>query len=137
MVKTTFQRYAESGRVVVLNYGPHSNKTAVIVDIIDHNRALIEGPTTGVPRQVFPLRRMILTKLVLKNLPKNAGSGYLKKLVTEQEIDAKWSTTSWAQKLARRVTRAELSDFQRFQVGYLKKQRKAALAPALESVKAE
>ena len=45
-----FHKFIEIGRVVCLNYGRDSGKTAVVLDILDENRILIEGPTTGVPR---------------------------------------------------------------------------------------
>lgn len=36
--ETTFKRYVEVGRVVLLNDGPSAGKLATIVEIIDHNR---------------------------------------------------------------------------------------------------
>ncbi|KAG0309567.1 hypothetical protein BGZ97_013030 [Linnemannia gamsii] len=68
----TFQRVVEVGRVVMVNYGPDAGKLAVIVDIIDHNRALVEGPTTGIARGAYAFRRLTLTPLVVK-VPRNAG----------------------------------------------------------------
>ncbi|KAJ1981478.1 hypothetical protein H4R35_000691 [Dimargaris xerosporica] len=118
MAKSTFKRFAEAGRVVVINYGPDANKMAVIVDIIDHNRALIDGPTTGVPRQELSFRRMVLTGLKVKNLPRNSKSGYLKKLMEEQNINEAWQQTAWSKKIVQRETRANLTDFERFKVAH-------------------
>ena len=35
---STFKRFVEVGRVVLVNEGPSAGKLAVIVEIIDHNR---------------------------------------------------------------------------------------------------
>ncbi|KIJ90988.1 hypothetical protein K443DRAFT_14762 [Laccaria amethystina LaAM-08-1] len=43
------ERFVEVGRVVLLKSGAFSCKIAVIVEMIDHNRAIIDGPTTDVP----------------------------------------------------------------------------------------
>jgi len=45
-----FNLLVEVGRVVYIHYGPSSGKVAVILDIVDHSRVIVEGPTTGVPR---------------------------------------------------------------------------------------
>ena len=60
----------EIGRVVVINYGELSGKVAVILDIVDSARALIDGPfnLTGVRRQTIPLRNLSLTKIKLEVL---------------------------------------------------------------------
>ena len=48
-----FKKFVEIGRVAVLNgEGPNQGKIAAIVNVIDQNRVLIDGPTSGVLRQV-------------------------------------------------------------------------------------
>jgi large subunit ribosomal protein L14e len=95
---------------------------AVIIDIVDHNRALIDGPTTGVSRQSFPFRRMVLTPLVLKSLPRGVGNKALIKSLEKNETVAAWNKSSWAKKLEQRKVRAGLSDFDRFKLLKLKSQ---------------
>ena len=58
-----FTRFVEVGRVVMVNYGPSAGKLATIVDVVDSNKCLVDGPTTGVPRQVITYRRIALTDL--------------------------------------------------------------------------
>jgi hypothetical protein len=50
-----FSRYVEVGRVVLINYGPDAGKLATVIDIVDQNKCLVEGPEeiTGVKRQVI------------------------------------------------------------------------------------
>ncbi|KAJ3491182.1 hypothetical protein NLI96_g904 [Meripilus lineatus] len=121
--ESNFKRFVEHGRVVLLRNGPYANRIAVIVEIIDHNRALIDGPTTGVPRQSFPYRHLTLTPLKLTKLPRAAGSGVVKKQVEAEAIVEKWSKSSWAQKRAAIEKRRSLNDFERFSVMLAKKAR--------------
>lgn len=72
-----FNRFVEPGRVVLVTYGPFINKLAVIVEIINTNRVLIDGPTTGVKRHELSLRRVKLTDVVI-NIKKGAKSGAIK-----------------------------------------------------------
>ena len=60
-----FTRFVEIGRVVFINYGPEEGKLAVIVDIIDINTALVDGPSSGVEKQTMPFKRISLTEYVL------------------------------------------------------------------------
>ncbi|KAI7870839.1 60S ribosomal protein L14 [Spinellus fusiger] len=128
MVQGSFKRQVEVGRVVLINYGPDSGKLAVIVDIVDHNRALIDGPTTGVSRQAFPYRRLTLTRFVVKGLPRGAGQTVVKKYLEKNETIVNWEKSTWAQKLTVRRVRAGLSDFDRFKVQKFKNQRRHAVA---------
>ena len=42
-----FKRFVEIGRITVLQDGPHEGKIAAIVDVIDQNRVLLDGPCSG------------------------------------------------------------------------------------------
>ncbi|KAI7877466.1 hypothetical protein K492DRAFT_239155 [Lichtheimia hyalospora FSU 10163] len=123
MVQGSFKRQVEVGRVVLLN----NNKLAVIIDIVDHKRVLIDGPTTGVARQAWSLRHLTLTNLVVKDLPRNAGQTTVKKSLEKNDTLNAWAKTAWAQKLAQRQVRANLSDFDRFKVSKLKNKRRFAV----------
>ncbi|KAI9222453.1 ribosomal protein L14-domain-containing protein [Blastocladiella britannica] len=123
------------GRVVLVTYGPDAGKLATVVDIVDHNRVLVDGPTTGVKRQVLSFKRLSLTKIVLENIPRTIGSGALAKKVAAQDLEGKWNATARAQKLAQRTTRANLSDFGRFKVYLLRKKASAIKNKIAKSVK--
>ena len=60
-----FKRFVEIGRVAVISYGPDSGKLCTIVDVIDHNRVLVDGPAaiTGVHRHELGINRIMLTDL--------------------------------------------------------------------------
>ncbi|KAI0302869.1 60S ribosomal protein L14 [Multifurca ochricompacta] len=134
--ESNFTRFVEVGRVVLLKAGPHAGHIAVIAEIIDHNRAIIDGPTTGVPRQAFPYRHLTLTPLAVPKLPRSAGSGVVKKYVEKSGIVAKWESTSWAKTRAAAEKRRALTDFERFQVLILKKSRRDKVRKVLKAAKA-
>ncbi|KAK6185489.1 hypothetical protein SNE40_007711 [Patella caerulea] len=110
-----YDRVVEVGRVVFIAFGPDRGKVAVIVDIIDQNRALIDGPATGVTRKEIGFKAIHLTKFKV-NIQKNIGTPALKKLWVREKMDEKWSETAWAKKLLSRQRREKMTDFDRFKV---------------------
>jgi len=131
MSDSNFQRFVEVGRVVLLKSGVSAGKIAVITEVIDHNRALIDGPTTGVPRQSYPFKHLTLTPLRLQGLPRAVGAGPLKKHLEKEAIVEKWNKSSWAQKRAAVEKRRSLNDFARFNVMLQKKKRRDVVRKAL------
>lgn len=69
------------------------------------NQALIDGPTTSVPRQAIAYRHLILTPYTITTLPRAAGSGAIKKAFEKAQVVEKWEASSWAKKLAARQSR--------------------------------
>ncbi|PWZ00862.1 putative RPL14B-ribosomal protein [Testicularia cyperi] len=132
----SFKRYVEVGRVVLVEEGPSAGKLAVVVEVIDHNRAIIDGPTTGVPRQPFAYKNLTLTKLTVPGLPRSAGTPAVKKFFDKAEILDKWTQSGWAKKRAAIKARRETSDFDRFNIMLLKKQRRNVLSPAVKKASA-
>ena len=51
--------------MAVLQDGPCKGKIAAIVDVIDQNRVLIDGPCSEVPRQEYPIKSLHLTALTV------------------------------------------------------------------------
>ena len=94
-------------------------------------QAIIDGPTTSVPRQSFPYRHLTLTPLVVASLPRAAGTGAVKKRIEAEKIVEKWESSSWAKKIAAIDERRKLNDFQRFGVMLAKKQRRDRVRKAL------
>ncbi|VDM32458.1 unnamed protein product [Hydatigera taeniaeformis] len=117
-----YTRFVQRGRVVFISHGAFARKVAVIVDIIDQNRVLIDGPCTGVPRRPVNIKRLHLTKFVMK-LPPNCGTRGVKDLWRKQKIGSLWRKSMWARKLEKKRIRAGLTDFQRFQVMVARKTR--------------
>jgi large subunit ribosomal protein L14e len=128
-VTMVFKRYVEVGRVVLINYGPDAGKLATIIDIVDQNKCLIDGPfeITGVQRQVISYTRIALTDLTV-DIQRNARQTTLKKAWAAADTMNKWESTSWAKKLAAKKKRASLSDFDRFKVMVARKQKSEIIA---------
>ncbi|QPG74004.1 hypothetical protein FOA43_001321 [Brettanomyces nanus] len=123
-IKTTNWRLVELGRIVLVE-----NKLAAIVEIIDQKRALIDGP--AIARQAIGFSKLTLTPLVLARLPRGSRTSTVTRKWAAADIDAKWTKSAWAKKIVQKQKRAQLTDFERFQVMVLKKQRNYAVKKAL------
>jgi large subunit ribosomal protein L14e len=99
-----------------MTYGPDAGKLATIVEIIDHGRVLVDGPTTGVERQAVSLKRATLTPILLEKIPRGIKSMSLAKKVQAQDLAGKWNKTAWAKKMAKKAARQSLTDFDRFKL---------------------
>ncbi|KAF8548891.1 hypothetical protein OG21DRAFT_1488996 [Imleria badia] len=129
--ESNFQRFVEVGRVVLLNAGPSAGNIAVIAEIIDHNRAIVDGPTTSVPRQSYPYRHLSLTPLRLTKLPRAAGTGVIRKQLEKEGTVARWENSAWAKKRTAIQKRRSLNDFARFEVMLAKKARRDVVRKSL------
>ncbi|CAK4031480.1 probable 60S ribosomal L14-A [Lecanosticta acicola] len=133
-------RSVEVGRIAFFGSGPYTARVAAIVQIVDHKRVLVEGPSDkpelAVPRHAAPLSSLSLTGIVIDKLPNAVGSGALKKKWAEAEIDQKWTNSSYAKKLDKQARRKQLSDFERFKVMRLRKQARFETRKALAQAKA-
>ncbi|KAK3355336.1 ribosomal protein L14-domain-containing protein [Neurospora tetraspora] len=129
-------RLVEVGRVLKLEGG----SLATIVEIVDHKRVLVDGPSSdpklAAPRGVVSLSKTLLTSLVIEKLPRGARTGAVKKAWEAAGIDAKWKENNWAKKQLQQERRKALTDFDRFKVMRLKKQRRFEERKALAKVKA-
>ena len=127
----SFTRFVEIGRVCLINYGPDAGKLCTIVDVIDNNRVLVDGPEpiTGVHRHALNIKRMQLTDFVIP-AKLNASQKTLKGLWASEGIQSKWEATSQAKKRSARALRATANDYERFQIQLAKKERSAKRAKA-------
>jgi len=129
-------RNIEVGRVLKLENGT----LAVIVEIIDHKRALVDGPSADAklasPRTTVSFSNVLLTPIVIENLPRGARTSTVQKAWEKAGVDAKWHEGSWAKTALQQQRRKALTDFDRFKVMRLKKQRRFAERKALAQIKA-
>jgi len=128
MPRALFRRFVEIGRVALINFGPFEGRLCVIVDIIDHNRALVDGPSTitGVPRHEINYKRLSLTDFKL-TIARGQRLPTLVKIFTAAKILHKWRISSWGKKLATRDKRKTLTDFGRFRIMLAKKKKSRML----------
>ena len=125
-----FQRSIEVGRFAVLNDGPDSGKIAAIVDVIDQNRVLLDGPCTGVTRKAYRIKNLHLTPLVTK-FPFSARSKVVREAWVKDDISKKWEESAWAKRMAMKAKRKGLTDFDRFKLMKAKTARNKILAKAV------
>jgi large subunit ribosomal protein L14e len=131
-----FTRFVEVGRVGLINYGPDEGKLCTILDVIDQNRVLVDGPSTltGVQRQVLTLKRISLTDLKVPLDGPSPRLHYLTKKFREADILAKWNKSAWAKKRAARTAKANLTDFERFKLYRYKHKVRCILLPSFLSL---
>jgi len=110
-----YSRYVQIGRVVFLPDGDHAGKLAVIVEVIDANRALLDGPKSGVPRHACGFKHMQLTKFLLP-LRHGARAKTVGKAWDTAKLSELWQNSLWAKKLNARELRANMTDFDRFKL---------------------
>ena len=123
-----FQKFVQIGRVAVIQDGPLAGKIAAIVDVIDQNRVLIDGP--GVNRQEYRIRNMHLTPLLTK-FPFSARSRVVRKAWEADKISEKWAESAWAKRMEMKKRRQGLNDFDRFKLYKAKSARNKILAKAV------
>lgn len=109
----------EIGRIAYIGYGRNSGKPAAIVDVIDQNRALIDGPCSKVVRQPIRFKRLRLTKHKI-NIDHSAPTRVVKREWEKDEITKKWKEGFQFKKLVADNRRKDLSDYGRFKVYKLK-----------------
>ncbi|XP_027688177.2 60S ribosomal protein L14, partial [Chelonia mydas] len=112
----------EIGRVAYISFGPHAGKLVALVDVIDQNRALVDGPCSGVRRQAMPFKCMQLTDFVLR-FPHSAHLKHVRVAREKENINEKWIGTRWAKKIEAREKKAKMTDFDRYKVMKAKKMR--------------
>merc|ERR1711934_836772 len=118
--KMVYNRFVETGRVALVQSSDNSGKLVAILDVIDQQRVLVDGPNAT--RGAALIKNLRLTDLSVK-VTRTAKKAGVAKAFVDAEIDAKWSKSKWSQRRAIRAQRRTLTDFERFQVMMAKKQR--------------
>merc|ERR1712154_326927 len=109
-------------------------KLAIIADVVDSNKCLIEGPSTGVSRQLISYGRIALTDFTI-DISRSSGTKDITAAWSESGVQDKWDATPWAKKLSAKAKRAKLTDFDRFKVMVARKQRSAIIAKKMKELK--
>ena len=122
----SFKRFVELGRIALVTYGEEAGKLCTIVDVIDSNRVLVDGPETltGVKRQAINLKRIQLTNIKIP-AKLNASQKTLKGLWASEGVESQWKSTNQFKKRSARALRATTTDFDRFKILIAKKERSA------------
>ena len=109
-----YQLFVEIGRVVLISEGRDTGKIAVIVNVIDQNRVLIDGGSlTGVERKAWHIKQLRLLYFVVEGIEWRSDSDAVKKAIKEQNIVEKWQSTKFYQRFENTKTHKVLGDFNR------------------------
>eukprot|EP01063_Lacrimia_lanifica_P011413 TRINITY_DN181_c0_g1_i1.p2 TRINITY_DN181_c0_g1~~TRINITY_DN181_c0_g1_i1.p2 ORF type:complete len:155 (+),score=86.02 TRINITY_DN181_c0_g1_i1:62-526(+) len=135
MPSTNQWRFIEVGRVVLLTSGKYENKIAVVLDVLDMNRVLVDSPAcgskwTGVPRHVVTLKCLEPTPVKVE-VTRGAKVNTLKKVLEEQKTVAAWDESAWAKKLSVRDARTNITDFDRVRLDRARRVRAYTLRKTL------
>jgi len=131
-----FVRFVQVGRVVRLLAGKDKDKIAVIVEIIDQHRVLIDGPTTGVSRRAIALRTVSLTPFKIKTT-RGARTVTLSKDIAKKDFVSDWNKTTVARKVAAKAIRDNLTDFEKFKARHIRRSKETLIAREFKKVRKE
>ncbi|XP_063698794.1 large ribosomal subunit protein eL14 [Culicoides brevitarsis] len=129
-----FKKFVQTGRIARCARGKFKGKLVSIVDIIDQNRVLIDGPLSGVPRQQYPVSHLYLTKFRVK-FPYTAPTRVVRKALEAFNLKEKWSSTQWAERAKAKHARVTLTDFDRFKIRTVRRQRNRLVTPVYHKLK--
>ena len=118
-----YGKFVQIGGIAYIAEGRYQGKIAAIVNVVDQNRLLVDGPCTDVPRHVMNIKHVHLTKFRLF-FPYTARTKTVRKAWEKSNVTESWKNTAWAKKIALKAKRASLSDFDRHTAMMLKKKRR-------------
>ncbi|KAJ1360219.1 hypothetical protein KIN20_019142 [Parelaphostrongylus tenuis] len=117
-----FKRLVQIGRVVFIAKGKDAGKIATIVDVVDGNKVLIDGPSTGVVRCVRNLKDLQLTKFVVK-IRVGQRTKRVKEAFDAAKISEEFKKTNWSKKIEQKAIRAKMTDYERYKLMKAKQMR--------------
>jgi len=134
MVKRNYT--VQIGRVCLINRGEFAGKICTILDVVDQNRALVDGPvdSTGVHRQQMSFKNLALTPIVVE-ISRCVRQATLAKALKDQKVVEQWESSSWAIKLKAQRVKKTLNDFDRFKTMVAHKKRSSEVHRALAQLK--
>jgi len=137
-VKGQRQNTVQIGRICLINHGDENGKLCCIVDVVDQNRALVDGPVdvTGVARQLINFRSLALTPFVAP-IPRSAGSTTVAKIMKDNSIVEKFQNSNWGLKLVKFDAKRNMTDLDRFKRMVVHKKRQAVIGREMAKIKRE
>src|SRR5262245_6409609 len=93
-----FKRFVQAGRIAFIAEGPSKGKICAIVDVIDNNRVLVDGPESGVPRRPVKTRNIHLTRYRIK-FPFTAPTRIVCKAWIDAKVNETFAKSTWGKRL--------------------------------------
>ena len=104
------ERYVEIGRMVLISFGPSQGKFGIIIDILDKNRYLIDGP---LGRQIINSKRLKISKIKIK-IGRSINSRKINEILRSQGLIKQWEMSKWMQKKKKIEKIEKMNDFEKF-----------------------
>lgn len=115
--------YIRAGRLVRVLRGPRQDKMAVIVDIVDSNRVLVENPEDKkMWRHVQNIRNVEPLKFCIA-VNRNCSSKALKEAMDSGKLLERYAATRTATRIAAKKALTASTDFERYQLRVAKRSR--------------
>ena len=114
MVKTSGRRVVELGRYVTFLNGPNTNKTGVVLEIVDSNRVLVEGAKGQAPRHIARITDTVVTPVKVDGVRRNEKQKKLFAAIAAQGTEAEYAETNISKRISATAARAGATDFDRF-----------------------
>lgn len=118
-----------------MSFGENLNKLVIIVDILDQNRVLVDGPSCGLRRQIMNVKRLALTAIKVDGIARGALVPDVKAAYDAADVDGKFAASAWGKKLEKKSKRAALTDYGRHKVMIARMKKGKAVAAELEKLK--
>ncbi|KAI0977852.1 hypothetical protein GJ496_000281 [Pomphorhynchus laevis] len=112
------EKLAEIGRICLITDGSLKKNVCCIVDIIDPNRALVDGP--AMRRRVIRFRALHLTTFKI-NILRGVRHSVLMKAWKEVNLSRTIADSIFGQRLKAQIRKDTSNDFQRFKSSYEKR----------------
>eukprot|EP00997_Jenningsia_sp_PLL12_P010007 NODE_7109_length_473_cov_7.188679_g6293_i0.p1 GENE.NODE_7109_length_473_cov_7.188679_g6293_i0~~NODE_7109_length_473_cov_7.188679_g6293_i0.p1 ORF type:complete len:154 (-),score=26.77 NODE_7109_length_473_cov_7.188679_g6293_i0:11-406(-) len=129
---SVFRKFVEPGRVAYKNYARELHQLIVILEIVDHQRVLVQPLEGSDFRYIEFVKNFDLTEMVLK-VNQNSTKDEVKEAVKEANVFEKFKETTVYKVEKQREMRRNLTDFERFKVRKFKKLRANLLKKAVEA----
>ncbi|KFB43848.1 60S ribosomal protein L14 [Anopheles sinensis] len=131
-----FKRFVETGRVAKCAVGKYKGRLVCIVNVIDQNRVLIDGPTSGVPRQQYSVNHLHLTKFRVR-FPFTAKTKSVRKALEDFKLKEKFNETRWKERAVAKYKRYHLNDLDRFKLRLARSERNRVVSAQFKKLKRE
>ncbi|XP_050098454.1 60S ribosomal protein L14, partial [Anopheles aquasalis] len=129
-----YKRFVETGRVAKCAVGKYKGRLVCIVNVIDQNRVLIDGPTSGVPRQQYPVNHLHLTKFRVR-FPYTAKTRTVRLALEKSSIKEKFDETIWKERAVAKYKRFHMTDFDRFKLRLARTERNRVVTTQYKKLK--
>jgi len=119
------KNFVQIGRVAIINSGPEKGKFAVIANVIDHKRVLIDAPQaaedkyTALKRQAYSTRHLRLMKYRLAMRPDETHK-VISDLWSKHKITPRLLASKFMIRKLKQEKKESLTDFERFKLYKLK-----------------